>query len=75
MQLADLLIHVQKDLSATERNALEEELRHVEGVVAPRFSTAAPHLLVVSYNPAVVRYACLLAAVRHRGHEARCVGL
>lgn len=42
MHLADLLIHIDETLDATERVSLEEALRNIEGVIAPRFNRETP---------------------------------
>jgi hypothetical protein len=75
MHLVDLLIHVNETLGSTERASLEEELRKVEGVIAPRFNRETPHLLLVSYDPQEVDAHNLLNRVKHNGYNAQLVGM
>ncbi|MFO8024909.1 hypothetical protein [Thiohalophilus sp.] len=75
MQLADIMIHVNETLPAAERGALEDQLRQVEGVIAPRFSEDKPHLLLVSYDADVADTARLLGQVESSGYSAQLVGM
>ncbi|MFP3874594.1 MAG: hypothetical protein ACLFQT_10345 [Thiohalophilus sp.] len=75
MQVADILIHVNETLPATERNSLQERLRQVEGVIAPRFSEGKPHLLLVSYDAEVADTTRLLRQVEAGGYSAQLVGM
>ncbi|MDD3518640.1 MAG: hypothetical protein PHQ14_09840 [Chromatiales bacterium] len=73
--IADVLIHIEPSLAADERRALEDGLRHVDGVIAPRFGEQTPHLLLVAYDPGRTDAASLLGYVGDRGHAARLVGM
>lgn len=75
MQVADIMIHVNETLPATERNALQERLRQVDGVIAPRFSEEKPHLLLVSYDSEVADSGNLLQQVESDGYTAQLVGM
>lgn len=75
MHLADLLIHVNETLDTNERASLEEELRAVKGVVAPRFNRKTPHLMLVSYDPMEAEPRDLLGRVKRNGYNAQLVGL
>lgn len=75
MHLADLLIHVNETLGASEQAFLEEELRKAKGVVAPRFNGKTPHLLLVSYDPEATDSRGLLDRVKSNGYTAQLVGM
>ncbi len=75
MHLVDLLIHVNETLAAHERNSLEEELRQVRGVVAPRFSGTTSHLLLVAYDPEEADSHSLLNRVKGSGYHAQLIGM
>ncbi len=75
MHLVDLLIHVKEALGSTERASLEDELRKVEGVIAPRFNRETPHLLLVSYDPREAEARNLLNRVKDIGYTAQLVGM
>lgn len=73
MHLADLLIHIDETLDATERVSLEEALRNIEGVIAPRFNRETPHLLLVAYDPQDLKSHNLLNRVKANGYHAQLV--
>jgi len=75
MHLADLLIHVNETLGSTKRASLEEELRKVKGVIAPRFNKETPHLVLVAYNPQEIDSHNLLNRVKANGYNAQLVGM
>lgn len=75
MQISDVMIHVKRPLSRDARGALEDGLRGIPGVVAPRFSPEREHLLLVAFDPEKTGPAELLAAVRAASGEAQLVGL
>ena len=75
MQLADILIHVNESLPVAEQDSLEDRLRQVEGVIAPRFSDEKPHLLLVSYDAGVADTTHLLRQVEAGGYTAQLVGM
>ena len=49
MQTTDIMIHINGSLDAAQQQAIESELREIEGVIAPRFDQ--PHLLVILNRP------------------------
>ena len=73
MQAMDIVIHVNENLDPGEQEALESELRKIEGVVAPRFNQK--HLLLVSYNSDRTSSSELLGAVSSKGYKAQLVGM
>ncbi|WP_126453324.1 hypothetical protein [Sulfuriflexus mobilis] len=75
MHLADLIIHVNETLAASERTALEDVLRQSNGVVAPRFNKETPHLLLVAYNPEQIDSHKLLHQVKAGGYTAQLLGM
>ncbi len=75
MQLSDIMIHVTESLSPEARGALENTLRDVDGVIAPRFGAGTDHLLLVAFDADRSRPADLLAAVRQSVGQAQLVAL
>lgn len=75
MHVADTLIHVNETLGSNEQESLQEELRKLSGVIAPRFNRGSPHLLLVSYNPQEVGSLKLLNRVKANGYHAQLVGM
>ena len=74
MSVSDILIHIDQDLSEQQRNSLEESMRQLDGVVAPRFNPGKDHLLLVAFNPEATSMAALLAKVQSFGYKAQLVG-
>ncbi len=74
MQMSDIMIHIDASLNAEARSCLEDSLRQVDGVIAPRFNPGREHLLLVAFDPDKCRPADLLGAVRNAGHAAQIVG-
>ncbi|MDD5242080.1 MAG: hypothetical protein PHG47_10255 [Sulfuricella sp.] len=74
MNVSDILIHINDSLSEQQRKALEESMRQIDGVVAPRFNPGKEHLLLVAFNPDATSTAALLAQVQSFGYNAQLVG-
>ena len=75
MQLSDVLIHLDKNINGCEKENIIEQLRAVEGVIAPRFNNEKEHLLLVSYNSDTISSLTLLNEVKNKGYKAQLVGL
>lgn len=69
------LIHVNESNKATGRSQLEESLRDVAGVIAPRFSLGHDHLTFVAYDPDSTTAAAILGQVRNLGYGAQIVAM
>jgi hypothetical protein len=67
------MIHINDPLDLSQQQAIELELRVIEGVIAPRFNK--PHLLVISYDSDVTKTSVLLKAVKDKGYQAQVVGM
>jgi len=75
MSLSDVMIHIEPALSANARSSLEERMRQIDGVIAPRFNPGKEHLLLIAFNPDKTAPADLLGAVKSAGHAAQLVGV
>jgi hypothetical protein len=75
MAIVDVLVHVAQVLDWKTRQKLEEGLRRVGGVIAPRFAETAPHLLLVAYDSETTSAAVVLTHISAEGYQARLVGL
>ncbi len=75
MQLTDVLIHLNKKTNETEKESIVENLRKIDGVIAPRFNEEKDHLLLVSYNSDVTNSLTLLNEIKKTGYTAQLVGL
>jgi hypothetical protein len=75
MQLSDVLIHIDEIPKESEQDVLVEQLRNLEGVIAPGFSQEKDHFLFVSYNSDTTNSTTLLEKVRENGFKVQLVGL
>jgi len=75
MQVSDVLIHINEMSNESEQDKLVEQLRSLDGVIAPRFSTEKDHFMFVSYNSDVIKSTTLLDKVKENGFKAQLVGL
>ncbi|MFO7542237.1 MAG: hypothetical protein R6W97_05405 [Thiobacillus sp.] len=74
MDISDVVIHVNESLDAQARHDLEDRMRDIDGVIAPRFNGRARHLMIVAYNPEQTGAGFLLDAVRNQGYTAQACG-
>lgn len=64
MQLSDVLIHINEIPNESEQDKLVNQLRNLDGVIAPRFSTEKEHFMFVSYNSDTIKSTSLLDKVK-----------
>ena len=74
MSIADVMIHINEPLNVEARSSLEETMRQIDGVVAPRFNPGKEQLLVVAFDPDKASAAALLEKARAAGYTAQLVG-
>ena len=74
MNISDVMIHINENLSSEARTRLEDDMRKIEGVVSPRFSPDKHHLLIVAFIPEQTSSAVLLSKARAAGYTAQLVG-
>ena len=75
MNMSDIMIHINESLSDEARNALENEMLKVEGVISPRFNAGKAHLLMVAFDLDKTNAAVLLERTRAAGYTAQLVGM
>lgn len=75
MSISDTLIHINQCLNENQRKSLEESMRQINGVVAPRFNPEKDHLLLVAFNPAITSTEVLLTKVESFGYNAQLIGM
>ncbi len=74
MNISDVVIHVNETLDVPARQALEEQMRAIDGVIAPRFNEPRTHLMIVAYDPEHTLVSDLVAEVRRQGYTAQSCG-
>ena len=76
VSIVDVVVHLHPESSRDDREAIETQLRALNGVVSVHFSEEThPHALVVAYNPDVISSETLLGAVRTVDSKAVMAGL
>jgi hypothetical protein len=75
IDLADVTIHIDESLDEEGKAKLEDALRNREGVVSVLINPDRPHLVVVEYNPKVIRSRDLVDVPRFMGMHGELVGL
>ena len=75
INLVDVTLHIDENLSAEQRETIEESLRALDGVVSVHNSDKTAHLTIVEYNPAVMESQKILKRVTDQGAHAKLVGL
>jgi hypothetical protein len=74
MDINDVVIHVNETLDTQARHDLEDQMRDIDGVIAPRFNDRWPHLMIVAYDPDHTRTKELLNVVQRQGYHAQHCG-
>ena len=73
MNISDVMIHINENLSNEARSSLEEQMREIDGVVSPRFSPDKNHLLIVAFVPEKTS-STVLNKARAAGYTAQLIG-
>jgi hypothetical protein len=74
IQLVDVTIHIDRDVSDEIHNQVETSLRRLNDVVSVHMPKDKHHLLIVGYNPDKTNSLVLLAAVQELAGRAELVG-
>ena len=75
IQLADVTIHIDSDVSDEIRGQVEASLRNLRDVVSVHMPEDKRHLVVVEYNPDKITSGTVLAAIREMAGHAELIGL
>ena len=75
IQLADVTLHIDKNLSSEQRGTIKVSLRALDGVVSIHNPDKTPHLTLVEYDPDVITSRKILQRVTDQGAHAELVGL
>ena len=71
----DITLHIDENLSAEQRETIEESLRALDGVASVQNSEKTPHLTIVKYNRDEVDSQKILKRVTDQGVHAELIGL
>jgi len=74
-QIADITMHIDENTSHEDRERLRDELLGLEGVMAAAYQDGKPHLMVMAYDPDVVKSLTFVKKEGEKGLHAELVGL
>ena len=75
IQMADVTIHIDQALEGETLKTIEQAFRQRMGVLSFGFNPERPHLVVVEYNPKMVKSRDLIDIPRFHGLRGELVGL
>jgi hypothetical protein len=75
VEMADVTLHIDENITHGDREALRDKLLDHDGVMAASYHDEKPHLLMVEYNPDIVSSKDLLEVVESLGVHAELIGL
>lgn len=75
INIVDVILHIDKDLDAPIREAVEHELRSLDGVISVTMPADKTHLVEVAYNPNAVKAEHLAHSIRELAGHVELVGL
>lgn len=75
INIADVTLHIDNNLDTTIREAVEKELRSLNGVVSVTMPADKPHLVEVTYNPDTVKAQHIEHSIRELAGHVEMIGL
>ncbi len=75
IKMADVMVHIDEEITQNERQALRAKVLDQEGVMAAIIHDEQPHLMMVEYDPDAVSAKRILETVEKIGIHAELVGL
>jgi cell division protein FtsX len=75
INIVDVMLHIDNNLDATKREAVEKQLRTVNGVISVHMPDDKPHLVEVSYNPDNVNSMSIEQSIRELAGKVELIGL
>lgn len=75
INLVDLTIHIDENLTTEQRETIQESLRALDGIVSVHNADKTPHLTIVSYNPDKLDSQAILKRITDQGAHAELIGM
>lgn len=75
IKVVDVTLHIDNNLSTTVREAVEKELRSINGVVSVHMPADKAHLVEVAYNPDNVQSEHIAHSIRELAGHVELIGL
>lgn len=74
IDIVDIVLHIDNDLDAKVREAIEKELRSINGVISVHMPEDRPHLVELAYNPSVAKSENILRSIHELAGHVEMVG-
>ena len=75
IKVVDVTLHIDNTLDTTIREAVEKELRSLNGVVSVHMPADKAHLVEVAYNPDVIKAEHVAHSIRELAGHVELIGL
>jgi len=74
-QMVDVVLHLDEEISHDDREKFRDTLLKMNGVMAASSHDEKPHLIVIEYNPDILKSSEFVDAARANGLHAELIGL
>jgi len=75
INLVDVTVHIDENLSPEQRIEIQDSIRALDGVVSVHGSVKTPHLTIVQYNPEEMDSQRILKRITNQGAHAELIGM
>lgn len=75
INIVDVMLHIDNNLDTAKREAVEKQLRSVNGVISVHMPDDKSHLVEVSYNPDNVTSMNIQQSIRELAGKVELIGL
>jgi cell division protein FtsX len=75
INLVDITVHIDENLSPEQRIEVNDSIRALDGVVSVHGSSKTPHLTIVQYDPDVMDSQKILKRITDQGAHAELIGM
>ncbi|MGW8247177.1 MAG: ATP-binding protein [Acidiferrobacterales bacterium] len=73
--IADITMHIDEETSHEQREALRDHLLQRDGVMTAAYHDEKPHLMVIGYDPDIIKSTEFLDIAKSSGLHAELFGL
>jgi len=74
-KMTDVTMHIDEETSHEQREALRDHLLQKDGVLAAAYHDEKPHLVVIEYDPDLVKSSDFIDIAKSSGLHAQLIGL
>jgi hypothetical protein len=74
-QMVDVTLHLDEETSHEDREKLRDALLNMNGVMAASYHDEKPHLVIIEYNPDIIKSDEFVKAAKANGLHAELIGL